>query len=299
MLLTGTGLFRPEIWQELLNKYLTLNLLVHVIDILVVWYVIYKLLMMLNDTKAIQVFKGIAVIIIVRIVSDFIGLNTVSWLMNQVITYGVVAAIVIFQPEVRRGLEHLGRGTALTHSNKQKNMQESFITALDESLQYMSKRKIGALITIERTDSLIDMIETGIPLDADISSQLLINIFIPNTPLHDGAVIIKDNKVASACSYLPLSESNKIPKEFGTRHRAAIGVSEVSDALTLIVSEETGDVSITHNKTFLPGLQREAYLEVLKQELVNNQETDTPQPLAAFIEDIKNSFKKGGSSDEK
>lgn len=299
MLLTGTGLFRPEIWQELLNKYLTLNLLVHVIDILVVWYVIYKLLMMLNDTKAIQVFKGIAVIIIVRIVSDFIGLNTVSWLMNQVITYGVVAAIVIFQPEVRRGLEHLGRGTALTHSNKQKNMQESFITALDESLQYMSKRKIGALITIERTDSLIDMIETGIPLDADISSQLLINIFIPNTPLHDGAVIIKDNKVASACSYLPLSESNKIPKEFGTRHRAAIGVSEVSDALTLIVSEETGDVSITHNKMFLPGLQREAYLEVLKQELVNNQETDTPQPLAAFIEDIKNSFKKGGSSDEK
>jgi len=298
MLLTGTSLFRPEIWQELLNKYLTLNLLVHVIDILVVWYVVYKLLMMLNDTKAIQVFKGIAVIIIVRIVSDFIGLNTVSWLMNQVITYGVVAAIVIFQPEVRRGLEHLGRGTALTHSNKQKNMQESFITALDESLQYMSKRKIGALITIERTDSLIDMIETGIPLDADISSQLLINIFIPNTPLHDGAVIIKDNKVASACSYLPLSESNKIPKEFGTRHRAAIGVSEVSDALTLVVSEETGDVSITHNKTFLPGLQREAYLEVLKQELVN-VEDDSQTTLATFVEDIKNSFKKGGNSDEK
>jgi len=298
MIRTVTNLFRPEIWQELLNKYLTLNLLVHVIDILVVWYVVYKLLMMINDTKAIQVFKGIAVIIIIRIVSDFLGLNTVSWLMNQVITYGVVAAIVIFQPEVRRGLEHLGRGTALTHSNKQKNIQESFITALDESLQYMSKRKIGALITIERTDSLIDMIETGIPIDADISSQLIINIFIPNTPLHDGAVIIKNNRIASASSYLPLSESNKIPKEFGTRHRAAIGVSEVSDALTLVVSEETGDVSITHNKTFLPGLQREAYLEVLKQELSSGHDEDSQTSIATFVEDIKKSLKKGGKSDE-
>ncbi len=298
-MLTQASLFRPEIWQNLLDKYFTLSVLVHIIDILVVWYVVYKFLMLLNDTKAIQVFKGIAVIIIVRIVSDFIGLNTVSWLMNQVITYGVVAAIVIFQPEVRRGLEHLGRGAALTHSNKQKNMQQSFITALDESLQYMSKRKIGALITIERNDSLIDIIETGIPLDADISSQLLINIFIPNTPLHDGAVIIKDNKIASASSYLPLSESNKIPKEFGTRHRAAIGMSESSDALTLVVSEETGDVSITHNKTFLPGLQREAYLEVLKQELADDQEDVSQSNLAMFIEDIKKSFTKGGKNDEK
>ena len=299
MILTGTSLFRPEIWQNLLNKYLTLSVLVHVVDILVVWYVVYKLLMLLNDTKAIQVFKGIAVIIIVRIVSDFLGLNTVSWLMNQVITYGVVAAIVIFQPEVRRGLEHLGRGAALTHSNRQKNMQQSFITALDEALQYMSKLKIGALITIQRNDNLIDIIESGIPLDADISSQLLINIFIPNTPLHDGAVIIKDNKIASASSYLPLSESNKIPKEFGTRHRAAIGVSETSDALTLVVSEETGEVSITHNKTFLPGLQREAYLEVLKQELSDSNEEESQSGIALFIEDVKKSFKKGGKKDEK
>lgn len=299
MILTGTSLFRPEIWQNLLNKYLTLSVLIHVVDILVVWYVVYKLLMLLNDTKAIQVFKGITVIIIVRIVSDFLGLNTVSWLMNQVITYGVVAAIVIFQPEVRRGLEHLGRGAALTHSSRQKNMQQSFITALDEALQYMSKRKIGALITIQRNDNLIDIIESGIPLDADISSQLLINIFIPNTPLHDGAVIIKDNKIASASSYLPLSESNKIPKEFGTRHRAAIGVSETSDALTLVVSEETGEVSITHNKIFLPGLQREAYLEVLKQELSDFSEEESQSGIALFIEDVKKSFKKGGKKDEK
>lgn len=299
MISTVMNLFRPEIWQNLLNEYFTLSVLVHIVDILVVWYVVYKLLMLLNDTKAIQVFKGIAVIFIVRIVSDFLGLNTVSWLMNQVITYGVVAAIVIFQPEVRRGLEHLGRGAALTHSNKQKNMQQSFITALDESLQYMSKRKIGALITIQRNDSLIDIIETGIPLDADISSQLLINIFIPNTPLHDGAVIIKDNKIASASSYLPLSESNKIPKEFGTRHRAAIGMSESSDALTLVVSEETGEVSITYNKTFLPGLQRDAYLEVLRQELSDDHEEEKQSGIALFIDDMKKNFTKGGKKDEK
>lgn len=299
MISTVMNLFRPEIWQNLLNEYFTLSVLVHIVDILVVWYVVYKLLMLLNDTKAIQVFKGIAVIIIVRIVSDFLGLNTVSWLMNQVITYGVVAAIVIFQPEVRRGLEHLGRGAALTHSNKQKNMQQSFITALDESLQYMSKRKIGALITIQRNDSLIDIIETGIPLDADISSQLLINIFIPNTPLHDGAVIIKDNKIASASSYLPLSESNKIPKEFGTRHRAAIGMSESSDAITLVVSEETGEVSITYNKTFLPGLQRDAYLEVLRQELSDDHEEEKQSGISLFIDDMKKNFTKGGKKDEK
>ncbi|MGX4686015.1 diadenylate cyclase CdaA [Vagococcus sp. JNUCC 83] len=299
MLSTVMNLFRPEIWQNLLNEYFTLSVLVHIVDILVVWYVVYKLLMLLSDTKAIQVFKGIAVIIIVRIISDFLGLNTVSWLMNQVITYGVVAAIVIFQPEVRRGLEHLGRGAALTHSNKQKSMQQSFITALDESLQYMSKRKIGALITIQKNDSLIDIIETGIPLDADISSQLLINIFIPNTPLHDGAVIIKDNKIASASSYLPLSESNKIPKEFGTRHRAAIGMSESSDALTLVVSEETGEVSITYNKTFLPGLQRDAYLEVLRQELSDEHEEEKQSGIALLIDDMKKNFTKGGKKDEK
>lgn len=157
----------------------------------------------------------------------------------------------------------------------------------------MSKRKIGALICIENRDNLMDYVDTGISLDSDISNQLLINIFIPNTPLHDGAVIIQNDKIASACSYLPLSESTLIPKEYGTRHRAAIGLSEVSDAITIIVSEETGDVSIAFRNQFLPHLSREEYINVLNQELIQKIEENKQNFFYQFIEDAKNGFKGG------
>ncbi len=143
--------------------------------------------------------------------------------MDQVITYGVIAAIVIFQPEIRRGLEHLGRSSLFKTSKSEKHEDEVMVQSLDKAIQYMAKRKIGALITIERTTGLEEYVETGIALDADITGELLINIFIPNTPLHDGAVIIRDGKIAVSSAYLPLSESLLIPKEFGTRHRAAVG----------------------------------------------------------------------------
>lgn len=290
-------LFKPSVWQYFFSN-LTPGIFIHLLDILVVWYVIYKLIMLLNGTKAIQVFKGIAIIIIVRILSDWLGLNTVSWLMGQVITYGVIAAIVIFQPEVRRGLEHLGRGALFRPVKKNADDRTLFIKGLDESIQYMSKRKIGALICIEKKDSLKEFIETGISLDADVSSQLLINIFIPNTPLHDGAVIVSGNKIASACSYLPLSESSMIPKEYGTRHRAAIGLSEVSDALTIIVSEETGDVSITYHNSFLPHLSREAYLDILEKELNEPTEPEKKNIVAQIVDDAVNTIK-GGRKNEK
>lgn len=286
-------LFKPSTWQYFLSNYFTTNIIINIIDILVVWFVIYKLIMLLNGTKAIQVFKGIAIIIIVRIVSDFLGLSTVSWLMSQVITYGAIAAIVIFQPEVRRGLEHLGRGSILKSIKKQTDHKNNLIIQLDEAIQYMSKRKIGALICIENSDSLVDYVETGISLDSDISSQLLINIFIPNTPLHDGAVIIQDEKIASACSYLPLSESSLIPKEYGTRHRAAIGLSEVSDALTIIVSEETGDVSITHSNKFMPHLEQDEYIDILNKELIQKIEDNKQNIFYQFLEGTKKSLKGG------
>ena len=153
-----------------------------------------------------------------------VGLNTVSWLMNQVITYGVIATIIIFQPEVRRGLEHLGRGSFFSRkSHTDLRKEEYMVQSFDKAIQYMSKRKIGALITIGRKTGLEDFIETGIPLNATISGELLINIFIPNTPLHDGAVIVKDGKLLLASAYLPLSENDSIPKEFGTRHRGDFG----------------------------------------------------------------------------
>ena len=156
----------------------------------------------------------------------------------------------------------------------------------------MSKRKIGALVTVERKTGLDEYIETGIDLDADISGELLINIFIPNTPLHDGAVIVKKGKIAAASAYLPLSDSMLIPKEFGTRHRAAVGISEVSDAFTFIVSEETGDVSVTYNGEFLHGLSQEEYLTVMRRELVpDEQDRGKRSSLQTFLD----GFIKGGS----
>lgn len=262
------NIFSMEYWQKLFSQDIfTGSFLVNILDILVVWFIIYKLIQLLRRTKAIQLFKGVAVFIGIRFFSELIGLHTLSRLMDQVIIYGVIAGIVIFQPEIRRGLEHLGRTTLLNAPKGKKNVNEQMIYAMDRALQYMSKRKIGALITIENNTGLENYIETGISLDADISEELLINIFIPNTPLHDGAVIVRDGKIAVACAYLPLSESLLIPKHFGTRHRAAVGVSEVSDALTLVVSEETGDVSIAYKNHLYANLTQQEYLEMLKQTL--------------------------------
>ncbi len=190
-------LFNLEYWQQMFSGDLfSLNFLVNILDILVVWYLVYKLIQLLRGTKAIQLLKGVAIFIVIRIAAELIGLHTLSWLMNQVITYGVIAAIVIFQPEIRRGLEHLGRSSLFKQTKSEQQEDEKMILSFDKAIQYMSKRKIGALITIERHTGLDEYIETGIALDADITGELLINIFIPNTPLHDGAVIVKNGKIA-------------------------------------------------------------------------------------------------------
>ncbi len=287
-------LFDLNYWRQLISSdFLSRDYIINVIDILVVWYLVYKLIMLVKGTKAVQLLKGVAVFIVIRILSEIIGLHTLSWLMNQVIMYGVIAAVVIFQPEVRRGLEHLGRSSFFRTSKSEQQEDEKMVLAFDKAIQYMSKRKIGALITVERNTGLDEYIETGIDLDADISGELLINIFIPNTPLHDGAVIVKQGKIAVASAYLPLSESNLIPKEFGTRHRAAVGISEVSDAVTIIVSEETGDVSLTLNNDLISRLSQEEYLKILRAELVPKEEgKDKKNLLQHFLEGVSKGAKK-------
>ena len=262
--------------MQVLGSIFTLQHVVNVLDVLVVWYVIYVLMMLLRGTKAVQLFKGVVVIIVVKLISWYVGLETLSWIMDQVINWGIIAIIVIFQPEIRRGLEHLGRGSLFTSYNKKENNEEKMVEALDQAIQYMSKRRIGALITIQMNTGLEDYIETGIKLDANITGALLINIFIPNTPLHDGAVIIKDNKIAVAAAYLPLSESNLIPKELGTRHRAAVGIS--------------GGVTITKNNELIRDLARQDYLKLLRNELVPKEE-DKKQ---SFFERVAQAFWKGG-----
>ncbi|MFB9768412.1 diadenylate cyclase CdaA [Lactiplantibacillus modestisalitolerans] len=251
---------------------LTVQNFVRLLDILAVWFVIYELIVLLRGTKAVQLFRGIVVIAVIKFLSVIIGLDTVSWIMDQIINWAVIAMVIIFQPEIRRGLEHLGRGSMFTRGKRQNEDEERMITELDKAIQYMAKRRIGALMSIKMDTGLEDYIETGIALDADISGELLINIFIPNTPLHDGAVIIQDNQIKVAAAYLPLSESNLIPKELGTRHRAAVGISEVTDALTIVISEETGEVSITKDNELMRGMTRENYLRYFRQVLLTPED---------------------------
>lgn len=266
-----TQLFQLEFWQRVFtDNIFSTQFLANLLDILIVWFIIYKAIKMVQGTRAVQLAKGVALFFIARVVAEVIGLTTITWLMNQVITYGVIAGIIIFQPEVRKALEQLGRTANI--KTKQDTASEEIVEAYEKAVEYMSKRKIGALITIERKRSLSEYISTGIPLDADISHELLINIFIPNTPLHDGAVIIRDNKVLVACAYLPLTENPTIPKEFGTRHRAGIGVSEVSDALTIIVSEETGGISVTKDNEFLTDLSLRQLNSILTQAFVKEDD---------------------------
>ena len=243
-----------------------LDLLRSVVDILVVTYVIYKLIMVIRGTKAVQLSKGIIVVVLVWFISDKLGLRTLNFIMQQVITFSVLAIIIIFQPELRRALEQLGRGRLFSREVQEEEQRNQSIEAIIKATVYMAKRRIGALMSIERGTGLNEYIETGIPMHAHLSSQLLINVFIPNTPLHDGAVIIKGNEITAAACYLPLSENPFISKELGTRHRAAMGVSEVTDSLTVIVSEETGGISLTKNGEIFRNISEERLRELLEQE---------------------------------
>lgn len=253
-----------------------LDLLANTVDILLVWFVIYKLIMVIKGTKAVQLLKGILVIAIVTWLSDVLNLRTLNWMMEQVLLYwGVIVLVIIFQPELRRALEHLGRGRFFSRSTiSEEEEQEKMIEAIVKATDYMAKRRIGALISIERETGMNDYIETGIPLNAKVSSELLINIFIPNTPLHDGAVILQKNNVAAAACYLPLSESPFISKELGTRHRAALGISEVTDSLTVVVSEETGSISLTKNGELHRDLKLEVFKDMISRELVTQVKTN-------------------------
>ncbi|HEL2383709.1 TPA: TIGR00159 family protein [Streptococcus suis] len=249
--------------------------ILHLIDISIVVYLIFNFSKAIAGTKIMTLIRGVFLFIIVQLLASLFGLQTIAWLINQVITYGVIAAVVIFAPELRAMLERLGRTTQIFTSNTL-SKEDKIVDAFIKSVAYMSPRKIGALVAVEQAQTLQEYRATGIKLDADISHELLINIFIPNTPLHDGAVIIKEDKVAVSCAYLPLSESAGISKEFGTRHRAAIGLSEVSDAFIFIVSEETGNISVAHSGHFKHDLSLEEFeLELRKIFSSENHEKST------------------------
>lgn len=251
-----------------------------VLDVLITWYFIYHLTLLIKGTKAVQLANGIILIMVARVLAGWAQLTTVTFILDQIVSWSVIGIIVIFQPEIRRGLERLGRVSLFSDSeNSEREQQEKLVKELDKAIQYMSKRRIGALITLEQKTGLEEYVETGIKLDALVTGELLINIFIPNTPLHDGAVIINNNRVQVASAYLPLSDNAMIPKSLGTRHRAAVGISEVTDAITVVVSEETGGVTITRNGQFMVDLSQQEYLKYLRAELVTEEKKKQPWPI--------------------
>lgn len=240
-----------------------IKLLALAVDLAIVFYLLYKLIKMIRGTRAVQLIKGIAVLLIANVLSEFLSLNILHYILNSVVTYGVLLFIVVFQPELRKTLEQMGS----TNIRKFFDVEDtSSLQSVDEvvlAVEQMSKEKTGALIVYEKESSLGEIMHTGVAINADISKELLLNIFVPDTPLHDGAVIIKENKIAAASCILPITDREDLEREFGTRHRAAIGLSEVSDAVIIIVSEETGKISLVMNGKIIRNLQP----EVLKKEL--------------------------------
>lgn len=216
--------------------------------------------------------KGIVVVLILTKLSRWAELYTINWILNNAITVGTLAILIVFQPELRRGLEYLGRSSFYTKSLVEIRGESlsKVVEEIVEAVASLSRQKIGALIVIEKHTGLNEVADTGTEINGYVTSDLLINIFIPNTPLHDGAVIIKDDKVKAAACFLPLTENTGLSKELGTRHRAALGISERSDSLSIIVSEETGGISIAENGT----IARYLDIQTLRQILLDMYKPD-------------------------
>lgn len=238
-------------------------------DILIVAFFLYKLYVLIKDTRAAALLKGLIVLLMATLVSKWLSLNVVNWLLQKTMTVMLVALPVVFQPELRRALEQLGRGRFFTKGVSLNEQEaENLLTELGKAVTVLAKNKIGALIVLERDTGLNDYIETGLKVDGLVSSEFLINVFIPNTPMHDGAVIIRGNRVMAAGCLLPLTDNRELAKELGTRHRAAIGVTEQSDALSVVVSEETGNISLAHGGHITRDLTAEGLKEKLRPEFV-------------------------------
>jgi diadenylate cyclase len=218
-----------------------------VIDILIVAFLMYRLMLLIKGTRAVQLIKGLAVLLVITAFASLFNLYTINWLLGKAMTALVVALPVVFQPELRRALEKLGRGRFLNHPTLTPSGdidQAKVVNEITRAVTLLSKNKIGGLIVLERETGLEDHIDTGVKVDGLVTAEFLVNIFVPKTPLHDGAVIIRGDRVAAAACFLPLSESPHLPSDLGTRHRAGIGITEHSDAVAVIISEETGYISL-------------------------------------------------------
>lgn len=259
------------IFEILLNSLKIINPF-SILDIIVVSYIFYKGYMLIKETRAVQLLKGILLILLLIPVSSLLQLTMLKWIVEKTITIGVLSIIIIFQPEIRRALEHLGRSAFNDrHILEDEEIMEKVVTEVCEAVENLSKEKTGALIVIENRTGLGEVIGTGTKLDAVVSSALLQNIFVVNTPLHDGATVIRNDKIVAAGCFLPLTSNDNISKSLGTRHRAGIGISENSDALTIIVSEETGTISLAVNGRLTRNYTKERLSDILIRILKSRQ----------------------------
>lgn len=272
-----------------------LKLITLVLDILIVGYIGYRFIRSARNSRVWQLLKGIVLIIFVTILSGIFELRILNWFLTIFMTYGVIALIVIFQPELRRMLEQLGTnkftkflGIGLEKSLETKMKEDIYKIVI--SAKELSNSKTGGLIVIERDIQLEDIMDSGVKIDADVSPQLIVNLFVPKTPLHDGAIIISKNKIAAAACILPLSDDKKINKGLGTRHRAALGISTETDAIAVVISEETGKVSVAKDGRLIVDVKEEALKNILMRSLITKDYRDNNQNkihTPKFIEKLR------------
>ena len=282
-----------QMYQEYPIKLISL-----ILDIVIVIFLAYELLRIVKDSRAWQLVKGIAFLVIATALSGLLKLHILNYILSTVMDCGVILIIIIFQPEIRRALEQLG-GT--NKFSRFFGFDKDIITKTKEDIYKvviavyeLAQKRTGALIVIERDIQIKDIIATGIPLDSEVSPQLLVNIFVPNTPLHDGAVVISNNRIAAAACMLPLAGDQDIAKELGTRHRAGIGISKESDSLAIIVSEETGKVSVAKDGTLIADVREDALKKILISNIVTKRlnEAKANEESKKIKEKIKKFFKK-------
>ena len=277
-------------FNMIINNYIKnpWSLITLIFDILIVVFLIVKVINIIKGSRAMQLVKGIIFLLVITVLSSVLKLHILNYILTTIMTYGVILLIILFQPELRRALEQLGSTNKLT---KYFGLDKDIIAKTKEDIYKiviaaveLSKKKTGALIVIERDIKLKDIIATGVNIEAEVSPQLLVNIFTPNTPLHDGAVIISNNRLAAAACVLPLASDSDIAKELGTRHRAAIGMSKESDALIVVISEETGKISIAKDGTLIADLKEEALKKILISNVITKRfkETDKKEDIKKF-----------------
>ena len=245
-----------------------------IIDISIVSWVVYKLIMLVKETRAWQLIKGILLLLVATELSKFLGLKTINFMLQNMLSVLAIGAIVLFQPELRRALEKIGRSRFKDIFSFEETNTRIQITAVIEEIvkacMELSAKYTGALIVIERDTKIGEIINTGTQLESKVSSELLVNIFVPDTPLHDGAIIIRDNKIKAAACFLPLTDNPNLSKELGTRHRAALGITEVSDSIAIVVSEESGKISFALNGGLTRNLTSDTLRKALNKNLLEN-----------------------------